>query len=179
MSVRRRVVKLLRILYGTLDDEKQKVEICRNLVGRVLDEDEGVKVNVVALTFPLYVVSTSHHTCIHSKQDLAVDTLDDLWFSGSAKTSSGAQSSSNLSNVILNIVRGNQGRVVPIEEALRLIMVKHAEKEAGAPLDRLRDVMENLIDTLVANSSSIVSFAFERSGTKSDSYLTHRTSLPA
>lgn len=42
--MRRRVVKLLRILYGILDDEKQKVEICRNLVGRVLDEDEGVKV---------------------------------------------------------------------------------------------------------------------------------------
>ncbi|GAA5958305.1 hypothetical protein JCM3765_004786 [Sporobolomyces pararoseus] len=129
LSVRRRVVKLLRVLYGILDDEKHRIEICRNLIGRVLDEDDGVR-------------------------ELAVDTLEDLWFAPAAKNSI-IQSSTSLSNVILNVVGVHQGRVPPIEEALRLIMAKHVEKGTEAPLDRLKDVMENLIDSLVVDSSSM------------------------
>jgi cohesin loading factor subunit SCC2 len=91
-------------------------------------------------------------------QDLAIDALEDLWFALASKSSSG-QSSTSLSNVILNVVGAHQGRVPPIEEALRLIMAKHAEKGTEAPLDRLREVMENLIDSLVVESSSMVSIA--------------------
>ncbi|GAA5994954.1 hypothetical protein JCM5350_007201 [Sporobolomyces pararoseus] len=129
LSVRRRVVKLLRVLYGILDDEKHRTEICRNLIGRVLDEDDGVR-------------------------ELAVDTLEDLWFAPTDKTSI-SQSSTSLSNVILNVVGVHQGRVPPIEEALRLIMAKHVEKGTEAPLDRLREVMETLIDSLVVDNSSV------------------------
>lgn len=44
LSVRRRVVKLLKILFGVVDDETTRVDICRKLVCRVLDEDDGIKV---------------------------------------------------------------------------------------------------------------------------------------
>lgn len=44
LSVRRRVVKLLKVLYGVVEDEEQRVDICRKLVWRALDEDDGIKV---------------------------------------------------------------------------------------------------------------------------------------
>lgn len=48
LGVRRRVIKLLKILYGMVDDEKHRLEISRRLVYRVLDEDDGIKVRTFA-----------------------------------------------------------------------------------------------------------------------------------
>jgi cohesin loading factor subunit SCC2 len=51
LSVRRRVVKLLKVLYSVVDDQEQRVDVCRRLVYRVLDEDDGIKASLrVGLT---------------------------------------------------------------------------------------------------------------------------------
>ncbi|GAA6060785.1 hypothetical protein JCM10212_005434 [Sporobolomyces blumeae] len=122
LSVRRRVVKLLKVLYGVIDDDKLRIEICRRLVYRVLDEDDGIK-------------------------DLAIDAVEELWFAQPLNNFNNTQYS--LSSVIMNVVGVHDGRAPPVEEALRLIMSKHAEKGTAAPLDRLRQVMEELVDSLV------------------------------
>ncbi len=44
LGVRRRVVKLLKSLYLVVNDEGVQVEICRKLIWRVFDEDDGIKV---------------------------------------------------------------------------------------------------------------------------------------
>ncbi|GAA5958783.1 hypothetical protein JCM21900_004761 [Sporobolomyces salmonicolor] len=130
LSVRRRVVKLLKALYGIVDDEALRIDICRRLVYRVLDEDDGIK-------------------------ELAVDAIEDLWFSSAPK---GAASAANqdqaarlasLSNIVMQVAGMFKERPPPVDEALRMIMAKHAEKGTKAPLERLREVMESLIDGLV------------------------------
>jgi len=42
-------------------------------------------------------------------------------------------------------------------------MSKHVEKGTAAPLDRLREVMESLIDSLVVESDSMASLTFASS----------------
>lgn len=44
LSVRKRVIKLLKGLYPIIDNPVQRAGICKRLVGRVYDEDENVKV---------------------------------------------------------------------------------------------------------------------------------------
>lgn len=43
--MRRRVVKLLKVLYLASEDEASQIEICRRLVYRVQDEDDGIRVS--------------------------------------------------------------------------------------------------------------------------------------
>ncbi|GAA5875871.1 hypothetical protein JCM1840_002960 [Sporobolomyces johnsonii] len=130
LSVRRRVVKLLKALYGIVDDEALRIDICRRLVYRVLDEDDGIK-------------------------ELAVDAVEDLWFSPAPKGAASAVNQdqaarlASLSNVVMQVAGVFKERPPPVDEALRMIMAKHAEKGTEAPLERLREVMESLIDGLV------------------------------
>ena len=58
-------MKLLKVLYGVLDDEETRVQIGRNLVGRVLDEDDGIKVRSLDLIRP--VVKAQSRTVIGSR----------------------------------------------------------------------------------------------------------------
>ncbi|GJN94290.1 hypothetical protein Rhopal_007364-T1 [Rhodotorula paludigena] len=127
LGVRRRVIKLLKILYGLVDDEKHRLEISRRLVYRVLDEDDGIK-------------------------ELAIETLEDLWF-GSPVKNAAAQDSNDAVAQLASIITQTAGvykeRAPPVDEALRLIMAKHMEKGTEPPLERLRLVIESLIDGLV------------------------------
>ncbi|GAA5926432.1 cohesin-loading factor complex subunit SCC2 [Sporobolomyces koalae] len=130
LSVRRRVVKLLRELYGIVSEDEHRTQICRHLFGRVLDEDDGVK-------------------------DLAIEAIEDLWFAPPAKTATLETSVSSLSNIILSIAGISEGRIPPVEEALRVIVAKHAEKGTSASLDLLKDVLEHLIDSLIVDNKTM------------------------
>ncbi|GAA5948648.1 hypothetical protein JCM10213_003568, partial [Rhodosporidiobolus nylandii] len=126
LSVRRRVVKLLKALYHVVEDEALRIEICRKLVYRALDEDDGIK-------------------------DLAVEAVEDLWF-GPPPKSVGKQATgdiTSLTSVIVQTTGVFRERGPPVDEALRLIMAKHVEKGTAAPLGRVKEVVEALIDGLV------------------------------
>ncbi|GEM10950.1 cohesin loading factor subunit SCC2 [Rhodotorula toruloides] len=132
LSVRRRVVKLLKVLYGVVHDEAQRVDICRRLVYRVLDEDDGIK-------------------------ELAVDAVEDLWF-GATLTSAQQDDGSrlaHLASIITHTTGDFKERPPPVDEALRSIMAKHVEKGTKPPLDRLREVIESLVDYLVEDDRSM------------------------
>ncbi|TKA56971.1 hypothetical protein B0A53_01372 [Rhodotorula sp. CCFEE 5036] len=128
LSVRRRVVKLLKILFGVVDDETTRVDICRKLVCRVLDEDDGIK-------------------------ELAVDAIEELWF-GPAKKAHEADTA-QLARIITLTCGSAEDRPPPVDDAMRMIMAKHVEKGTEAPLDRLRDVVETLVDCLVENKNEM------------------------
>lgn len=49
LSVRKRVIKLLKSLYPIIDNPVQRAGICKRLVGRIYDEDENVKVSALRL----------------------------------------------------------------------------------------------------------------------------------
>ncbi|GAA5844309.1 hypothetical protein JCM9279_001763 [Rhodotorula babjevae] len=126
LGVRRRVIKLLRMLYHVVTDEEHKVDISRKLVYRVLDEDDGIK-------------------------ELALDALEEVWFSTPSKNAAkdSVDSLAQLAGVITQTAGIFKERPPPVDEALRLIMAKHAEKGTEPPLDRLKLIMESLIDGLV------------------------------
>ncbi|BGP35332.1 Sister chromatid cohesion protein 2 [Rhodotorula toruloides] len=132
LSVRRRVVKLLKVLYGVVDDEEQRVDICRRLVYRVLDEDDGIK-------------------------ELAVDAVEDLWFGATPKSAQqdDAGRLAQLASIITQTTGNFKERAPPVDEALRAIMAKHTEKGTKPPLDRLREVIESLVDGLVEDDRSM------------------------
>ena len=47
LSVRKRVIKLLKSLYPVITDHALRVDICRRLVCRINDEDDNVKVSLM------------------------------------------------------------------------------------------------------------------------------------
>ncbi|GAA5983631.1 hypothetical protein JCM10908_000358 [Rhodotorula pacifica] len=128
LSVRRRVVKLLKVLFGVIDDEATRVDICRKLVCRVLDEDDGIK-------------------------ELAVDAIEELWFGAARKTHT--TDSAQLARIITLTCGSAEDRPPPVDDAMRLIMAKHVEKGTEPPLDRLREVVETLVDCLVENKNDM------------------------
>lgn len=85
LGVRRRVIKLLRVLYHALPDDKYKVDISRKLVYRVFDEDDGIKAR---LRFcPGLRISRPRLTdCLSRTQELAVETIEEVWFGAPSKS---------------------------------------------------------------------------------------------
>ncbi|KAL8277535.1 hypothetical protein RQP46_010090 [Phenoliferia psychrophenolica] len=137
LSVRRRVVKLLRVLFSIVESDALQTEICRKLVWRALDDDEGVK-------------------------ELAAEAIEDIWFSsthatkGSARDTSPKPGIARLAQIIMAVtgVFGERDRPPPVEEVLRQITAKHVAKGTKPPLGRLKEVMENLIDGLLEQTES-------------------------
>ncbi|GAA6048643.1 hypothetical protein JCM3770_001996 [Rhodotorula araucariae] len=132
LGVRRRVIKLLRVLYGTVREEEHRVDISRKLAYRVFDEDDGIK-------------------------ELAVETIEELWFGPPPKGAAQVADASlpQLASIITQTAGVFKDRPPPVDEALRLIMAKHAEKGTKPPLERLRLVMESLIDSLVEDERDV------------------------
>ncbi|KAK4052266.1 Sister chromatid cohesion protein 2 [Microbotryomycetes sp. JL221] len=141
LSVRRRVVKLLKALYPVLNNQDQRVEICRKLVWRSLDEDSGI-------------------------QELANDAIFDLWFARSPAsttnrkrggtpepTQEDKQALSDVARIIMSVAGKYQDRAPPIEEVLRFLIEKH-EKNSDVILERLQQIIETLVDGLISDENS-------------------------
>ncbi|KAI5476699.1 cohesin loading factor subunit SCC2 [Pseudohyphozyma bogoriensis] len=137
LSVRRRVVKLLKALYGVVERDDLKVDICRRLVWRAYDEDEGIK-------------------------DLAIDAIEELWF-GSASTKTASREASPgvalLARVIMQVTGVHGERPPPVDVVLQTILAKYPveNNEVSTRLTRiteyLRAVTETLIGGLVEGTS--------------------------
>ncbi|ORY37374.1 sister chromatid cohesion C-terminus-domain-containing protein, partial [Leucosporidium creatinivorum] len=143
LSVRRRVVKLLKALFSVVEHEHERVEICRKLVWRAIDDDEGIK-------------------------ELAVETVEELWFSrtlpsatrvmvndeSQAQEETSKSGIAQLASIIMSVAGEYRDRPPPVDELLRAIISKHAEKGTKPPVGRLREVIETLIDSLVEDEET-------------------------
>jgi cohesin loading factor subunit SCC2 len=138
LGVRKRVIKLLRSLYGATDDIKRRTDICTKLVLRMFDEDDTVK-------------------------DLSIKTLEELWFPSTAsqpalqKPRNGTQGADQhdktqlLSkvSVIMGVAASFRDRQSPLEDVLHKIMASKEDADAGQLHARYSEICEALIDGLV------------------------------
>jgi cohesin loading factor subunit SCC2 len=134
LSVRKRVIKLLKSFYSVTTDNAIKIDICRGLVMRLHDEDDTVK-------------------------DLAVKTLEELWFPPvplqSAMKKSANQANQDKSGLLtkVSVIMGTAAyfndRNHPLEEVLHKIMNGKEGNEAAGLHARYTEISETLIDGLV------------------------------
>lgn len=143
LSVRKRVIKLLKGIYAVVEDQAARIEICRRLVGRVNDEDDGVK-------------------------DLAAAAVEELWFSAKfvPKRSSGEaqreaspaekRETASKAAVLVAVAGSFREKPSPLEELVRLIISRNkiartTKKQDGSTpfAANLKTLVEALVDALV------------------------------
>lgn len=140
MSVRKRVIKLLKSFYPITEDNQRCIDIATRLVLRMLDEDESVK-------------------------ELAMKSIEELWFtSGNAIGGQGTVKSRTLASndasqdknrlqakvvVIMGTAANFKDKQSPLETILHKIMADKEGSDAIALHARYTEICETLIDGLV------------------------------
>ncbi|CAE6465375.1 unnamed protein product [Rhizoctonia solani] len=136
LVVRKRVIKLLKNLYGLTDNHQRRVDICTKLVLRLFDEDDGIK-------------------------DLAISTIEELWFSDAAESSSGKRTTGRETgastsgymtskiSVIMGVNANFRDRHSPLEDMLHEIISRKNDKDSSAIVQQYVDVCDALTDSLV------------------------------
>ncbi|CAE7081849.1 unnamed protein product [Rhizoctonia solani] len=136
LVVRKRVIKLLKNLYGLTDNHQRRVDICTKLVLRLFDEDDGIK-------------------------DLAINTIEELWFSDtneSGLNKRGANREAGIPaigymtskiSVIMGVNANFRDRHSPLEDMLHEIISKKSDKDSGSIVQQYVDVCDALTDSLV------------------------------
>ena len=130
LGVRKRVIKLLKSFYPVTDNRARKVDICIRMILRMFDEDDTVK-------------------------DLAVKTMEELWFMNPLSMPKPSMSSSDKSEllakaaVIMGVAAQFKDRQSPLEDVLHRIMADKSENERPLLHQRYVEVCETLIDGLV------------------------------
>nr|VWP00958.1 Transcriptional repressor TUP1 [Ganoderma boninense] len=128
LGVRKRVIKLLKAYYSVTEDRGARIDICARIVLRMLDEDDTVK-------------------------DLAVKTVEELWFSNAMSTLKSSQDNKTefLTKVavIMGVAAQFKDRQSPLEDLLHRIMADKSEHDKSALHQRYVEVCETLIDGLV------------------------------
>ncbi|TDL22099.1 hypothetical protein BD410DRAFT_770589 [Rickenella mellea] len=125
LGVRKRVIKLLKSFYGVTEDLNRRVDISTRLVLRMLDEDDTVK-------------------------DLAVKTLEELWFSNTssskalADTPEAKQQMASKVSVIMGVSGNFKDRQSPLEDVLHKIVT-----DEKADTSALHTMYTALCDTMI------------------------------
>lgn len=144
LGVRKRVIKLLKSYYHVTEDRAARIDICTRIVLRMLDEDDTVK-------------------------DLAIKTMEELWFMNSnptAKSNANSQDKSDLLAkvaIIMGVAAQFKDRQSPLEDLLHRIMAEKSENERGPLHQRYVEICETLIDGLV-DASDLPGFVCIPSG---------------
>lgn len=143
MSVRKRVIKLLKSFYAVTQNSAHHIDICTRLVLRMFDEDDSVK-------------------------DLAIKAIEELWFHDTTlekKSVPGNEDKSALLStvaVIMGVSATFKDRQSPLEDLLHSIMAGKNADETSSLHRRYAEMCETLIDGLVdaAELPGFVSIAY-------------------
>ncbi|KAG9017932.1 Sister chromatid cohesion protein 2 [Tulasnella sp. 427] len=147
VAVRKRIIKLLKTMYETAGDDRDKqIDIGARLVSRMSDDDDGVK-------------------------DLALKTLEDLWL-GDLPQSAFSSPSNLLPNddmpsqrwtteekakataqVIMGVAGFSADRHSPLEDLFHQVVSSKEGKETSAVFARYQDICNALIGSLVDSES--------------------------
>lgn len=129
---------MLKSFYGVTEDTSRRVDITTRIVLRMFDEDETVK-------------------------DLAIKTIEELWFPTTAVLPSAMKSRSNVPSsnvhdkspllskvaVIMGTSANFKDRQSPLEDLLHKIMIEKSGADATSLHARYTEICETLIDGLV------------------------------
>ncbi|KAJ3735912.1 protein rad9 [Lentinula guzmanii] len=146
LSVRKRVIKLLKAFYHACDSMERQTDISTKLVLRMMDEDDTVKdlamKAIEELWFPLPASSMSTPGSKNSKANISAAPISSQWSSDSLQ---------NKVAVIMSVSANFRDRQSPLEELLHNIMSAKVEgsTEAQALHARYAEICEVLIDGLV------------------------------
>ncbi|PLW54207.1 hypothetical protein PCANC_04542 [Puccinia coronata f. sp. avenae] len=127
VSVRKRVVKLLKSIYLILNEEEWidlKVDISLRLISRLRDEETSIKV-------------------------LAMNALDELWFNQPAGVASNV---SLTSSILMKVTAACKELPSPVESVVKFIIKQYAKQSDGARQkfeQRCKEIVEHLIDQLM------------------------------
>jgi cohesin loading factor subunit SCC2 len=136
VGVRKRVIKLLKAYYYVTYDNVLRVDISTRLILRMLDEDDGVK-------------------------ELAVRTLEDLWFQNGLSMSNSSFKAPAMSNlrdndvlqakvaVVMGVSAHFKDRQSPLENMLYQIIADRDGEDATFLHARYAEICGVLIDGLV------------------------------
>ncbi|KAF9457433.1 hypothetical protein BDZ94DRAFT_1326256 [Collybia nuda] len=138
LSVRKRVIKLLKSFYSVTDDNGRRIDIATRLVLRMLDEDDTVK-------------------------DLAIKTIEELWFPSTVPLPSVLKPRPSVLpanahdkgplltkvSVIMGTSANFKDRQSPLEDMLHKIMADKNSHDASTLHARYTEICETLIDGLV------------------------------
>lgn len=142
LGVRKRVIKLLKAYYNVTEDRNTRIDIGMRIALRMHDEDDTVK-------------------------DLAIKTVEELWFMTPTATTRGAsQDKSDLLNkvaIIMGVAAKFRGGQSPLEDLLHRIMADKDENDRAALHQRYVEVCETLIDGLV-DASDLPGFVSDFAG---------------
>ncbi|KAI6129687.1 hypothetical protein EDD16DRAFT_1689919 [Pisolithus croceorrhizus] len=130
LGVRKRVIKLLKQYYGVTEDMNRRIDISTKLVLRMLDEDDTVR-------------------------DLAVKTIEELWFQSSALQA--VPPKSRLHSTTTQLQDKTADRQSPLEDVLQKIIANQAAHELPLMHAKYSEICEALIDGLV-DASDLPSF---------------------
>ncbi|KAG0144415.1 hypothetical protein CROQUDRAFT_108552 [Cronartium quercuum f. sp. fusiforme G11] len=125
LSVRKRVIKLLKSIYLILglNQLNLKVEICLRLISRIYDEDEGMK-------------------------DLAMDALTEIWFDHPQNVEL-----ENVGDVMVKLFpHSRESTCVALEDVLKVIIKRanrRGESQLKAILTACQSILEHLVDELM------------------------------
>ena len=155
MSVRKRVIKLLKSFYSVAEDNQRRIDIATRLVLRMLrmlDEDESVK-------------------------ELAMKSVEELWFmSGNVIGAHGTVKSRTLASndasqdknrlqakvvVIMGTAANFKDRQAPLETILHKIMADKEDSDAIAFHARYTEICETLIDGRCVLASGIRKWLYQ------------------
>ncbi|KAG9034044.1 Sister chromatid cohesion protein 2 [Tulasnella sp. JGI-2019a] len=147
LSVRKRIIKLLKSLYETGGGGRpRQIDICTKLVTRMSDDDDSVKT-------------------------LAIKTLEELWLSASSDARSAStvdtqnhiephaksapeERANSIAFVIMGVAANFGDRQSPLEDLFHQIASSKDGKESSIVFTRYQDICDALISSLVDQSES-------------------------
>jgi len=127
VSVRKRVIKLLKSIYLILNEEEWidlKVDISLRLISRINDEETSIKV-------------------------LAMNALDELWFNQTAGVASNV---SLTSSILMKVTAACKELPSPVESVVKFIIKQYVKQGDAARQkfeQRCKEIVEHLIDQLM------------------------------
>lgn len=127
------MIKLLKSFHEVSEDTGHCIDICTKLAMRWFDEDPSVK-------------------------DLAVKTLEDLWFHDSSVIGQKRERSKTETSlavaVIMGVLAGFRERQSPLEDILHKMMLEKQEADMALLRSRFVEICDTLIDGLVDASEA-------------------------
>ena len=151
------MIRLLKSFYEASDDTGHRIDICTKLTMRWFDEDPSIK-------------------------ELAVKTLEELWFpdpcaTGPKRERSKAEVTSTVA-VIIGVLVGFRERQSPMEDILHKMMLEKQESDITSLRSRYVEICDTLIDGLV-DASDVPGFVSPRSTFDAGCLNHHRQQLTA
>ncbi|KAG8885372.1 Sister chromatid cohesion protein 2 [Tulasnella sp. 332] len=147
LSVRKRIIKLLKSLYETgWGGRSRQIDICTKLISRMSDDDDSVKALAVKTLEELWLSSTSDAKGANpaNAQPLIEPNVD----------SAPEEKAKSVAFVIMGVAANFGDRQSPLEDLFHLIAASKDGKESSTVLTRYQDICDALIGSLVDQSES-------------------------